>query len=356
MGEEYCPKIKLLEIEFQGEGPKIGGWKFLGTLDHYSLPGSIIVNTVPGEKIPESFYKSDASCDHCGKIRRRTETFVLQEEKTGDYKRVGRQCVRDFIGYDPNQVLRFLTVIRNFTTSFDEQDWFGGGSGRANYTFNTKRALADTAAIIYVNGWVPRSKGGFDQMPTADFLMNLYFPPKGDAKRHWNEWVERLDLKNEKWEKEAEGAINWLREQKSDNEYMHNLRAIDTAGSVPPRLFGYWCSLMATYQKAQERLRLAEQQKHTNEYVGEIKQRLDFKVNVVSIHSHDGYYGTTYRHKFIDEEGHTLIWWANTDSKMAPGDTCKIKGTIKKHEEYEGWKQTLLSRVKLIELIKLENE
>ncbi len=356
MGADWCPKITVYDVRVTGEGPKIDGWKFLGTLDHITLPGSVIINTVPGEKIPEQFHTADGSCDHCGKIRRRNETFVLENEE-GEYQMVGRQCVRDFIGYDVGQILGQMTRLRTLLSDMDDEDrWFSGG-GHQDYVFDHDKILKTTAAVIERNGWVPRSAAGEGRVASADRVLSIFIPPKffgkyaAEQQREYREWVDSLDLDNEKWMDEAKASHAWLKEQDSNNEYMHNLHAIDGADAVPSRMFGYWCSLVAAYQRAQERLRLAEQQKKLNEHYGNLKDRVEIEIEVVSKRYIEGYYGTVCIVKMLDNDGRTIMWFANTTVDMDKGEKYRIKGTIKKHDEYNGWKQTHLSRVAVLEEI-----
>jgi len=349
--EERLPHIVILYVEIIGEGPKIEGWKFLGTFDHITLPGSVIVNTVPGETIPAKYHNCEPVCDHCGKKRRRNETFLLQEEETGDYKLIGRQCVRDFIGYDARQVFNYLQWIRKLEEDFDEDDFGSMGHEPARYyVFNADEILAVTASIIHKYGWISRSKADFDEQATADAVLHFFLPPKFGTKQYamWREWADDLDADNEKWKKEASAARAWLKEQNDTNEYMHNLHAIDAsqANEVPTRLFGYWCSLIATYQRAMETLREKENLKRVNEHVGVPKQRRDFNVNLRSVHAYNSDYGTTYKHTFLDKEGHTLIWWASREQDFEVGTDYTIKATVRKHDKYNNWAQTIINRVK----------
>lgn len=347
------PKIRMLDIEIKGEGPKIEGWKFLCTFDHVTLPGSVIVNTVPGESIPEEYRKTEPVCDHCGYERRRNETFLLQKEDTGEYKRVGRQCVRDFIGYDAKQIFQFLTVIRRVQETFGDEDfWFGGGFVADMY--DLEDILARTAAIIHKEGWVSRTKADFDQQPTADAVITTLNPPSlkepERVQKAWRDWVAGLDLDNEKWAEEAKAARVWLKEQSRENEseYMGNLHTIDENPNelVPTKLFGYWCSLVAAYQREMEKLREQEKWPKVNEHVGAEKERRNFKVKLIAVRTFEGYHGWVYLHRFVDSEGHTLVWFASREQNFNPGEEYTIVGTVKKHDEYNGWAQTVITRVK----------
>ena len=48
-----------------------------------------------------------------------------------------------------------------------------------------------------------------------------------------------------------------------------------------------------------------------------------------------------------DDEGRTLTWFANADPGMEKGEKYRIVATIKKFDEYNEWKQTILTRVKV---------
>lgn len=349
-GLHTVPQNTVYEIAFNGEGPKIAGWKFIGTLDHITLPGSVIVNTVPGENVPADFYHNEPVCDHCGKIRRRNETFVLEHDE-GEFTQVGRQCLKDFLGHDPAAVARWLTSLNRLTESLGEEDeWFGGGGGRHDYFFNSTRVLMVTAAIIKKYGWVPKSAADFDRPATAGIVMDAFMPPAkgGRVYEQWQEWLVSLNIDTEDNQKEAVAAQEWLKTQDANNEYMHNLHALAKAEGIPFKMFGYWCSLVATYQRAQERLRLAAAQKKLNEYFGEIKKRVDFNVKVLSIKYTEGLYGPVGVVRMLDDDGRTIMWFANTEVDMKAGLRYNVKATVRKHEVYNNWKQTIVNRVKVL--------
>lgn len=354
VGEHNLPKIEMIEVCLIGEGPKLEGWKFLGTLDHYSIPGSVIVNTVPGEKIPSDFHHNDAVCDHCGKTRRRIETFILEHE-SGEQLQVGRQCIKDFLGHDVRQIANFMRRLNSIVDDFaDADNWLGGGSFNS-YVYEHDVVLQATIAIINRHGWVSskaaRESEGELAATSSDVRYFLEPPRDGKALEDWREWVRTLDYKSEKVKNEVEAARQWLKEQEDTNEYMHNLKTIDQAELVPAKMIGYWCSLIAAYRKAMERLEVqkAERAKMLNEYAGKVKDRIETNVKVISIKHIEGYYGVVRLVRMIDEDGRTLIWFANTDTSMESANQYKIKGTIKKLDEYNNWKQTVLTRVKVLE-------
>jgi hypothetical protein len=356
--KDELPQIEQTEVEIVGEGPKIEGWKFVGTLDHYTLPGKVLVNAVPGETVPPQYFEIPADCDHCNKIRRRIETFVLEgvDENEGEFKMVGRNCLRDFFGHDPQAVARWLTRLITFVGSLEDEDegWGSGGGGRYETYFDAVKALSNTIACIRSFGWVARSNADEENIPTVSHVFYIMSPPYNAKERE----QKRLFMQRVKFEDtdtaEAEEAIAWLKTQEGNNEYMHNLKLLEDQEAVPSKMMGYWCSLAAAYQREQDRLERAKRTKKLNEYYGEIKDRIELEVKCVGINYIDSYYGTVCIHRMLSAEGHTLIWFANADAKMKKGGQYKMRATVKKHEEYKDWKQTQVSRLMVLEEIDQE--
>jgi hypothetical protein len=48
-----------------------------------------------------------------------------------------------------------------------------------------------------------------------------------------------------------------------------------------------------------------------------------------------------------DDKGNQFKWFASKYSGMEVGKTYKIRGTVKAHDEYQGRKQTALTRCKV---------
>lgn len=352
ISKESIPMVTMRDIVVNGDAVKIEGFDLMGTLDHYSIPGKCIVKTVPGQSVPSEFHNHDATCDHCNKKRYRTETFVLREDGTDNYTVVGRQCVRDFIGYDVSALMRYLQRWRDLTASFsDEEDdrWWGG---RYVPQYNKEEVLASTFGAIRVRGWKAKSACDEGETPTSVYVANLFEPPvfsRGQEreKADWYAFVQDVQSSHKEDLVEAGEAIEWLKQQPDNNEYMHNLHVLNECESIPSNMFGYWCSLAAAYQRAMNTLKVqqAARQAQKNEWIGDPKDRLELEVEVVTITAIDGAYGVVNIHRMLDSEGRTLVWFANTDSpEMDAGHKYVIRATVKKHDEYKDWKQTVVSR------------
>ena len=58
--------------------------------------------------------------------------------------------------------------------------------------------------------------------------------------------------------------------------------------------------------------------------------------------SWDGYYGTTWLYSFTDASGNVFIWKSSRCIEVKDG--MKLKGSVKEHREYDGIKQTVMTR------------
>lgn len=57
-------------------------------------------------------------------------------------------------------------------------------------------------------------------------------------------------------------------------------------------------------------------------------------------------FGTTYLYKFADEAGNVFIWYASRPIELQ--ERMTLKATIKAHNEWNGVKQTVLTRCKVV--------
>ena len=105
-----------------------------------------------------------------------------------------------------------------------------------------------------------------------------------------------------------------------------------------------------TYQKEIEkdikRAKENEGKKDSN-YVGEVSEKIQTELTYMNSYSFDTEWGTSYIHKFLDQNGNIFVWKSSNSVRADQGEVVKIKGTIKDHSEYAGAKQTILTRCKI---------
>ena len=136
-------KIKLVKFKIQVPPLNIpGGWRFIALVDHKALEGKNLIKSIPGTGHDKDLHAmfGDAQpshCDHCGKVRPRTSTFVLLDPNN-KVMRVGKQCLGKYLeGKGEREIARLLeyaqlmTRIAQGLAEFDykggEDDEGGGG-------------------------------------------------------------------------------------------------------------------------------------------------------------------------------------------------------------------------------------
>lgn len=344
-----APKILMVDIEIDGE-PKLDGWKFVGVLDLTSVQGEVIVRAVPGQKVPSQYFHHAGSCDHCNKIRIRNETFVVENED-GVTQAVGRTCLKDFLGHSPFGLVGYLNHLGELFDDLNNDEYLFGGGERAVRYHDLTNFLLLTAAVIRIDGWVARSAANPEQgrTATADNVMHLINGPSRGNYRDHSELVAKY-APTEQDAEDVELAVEWVKAQAPDSEFIHNLQAIVRSGVVSHKNAGYAAAIVSFYQRARDKLNLSKSAYAAinNEYVGEVGDKIETVVVMKSQRQFDNYYGTVWMHEFIDNDGHVLIWMASGRRlNLDVGDQVKIKGTIKQHKMYGDMRQTYLIRVKV---------
>ncbi|MFI5260833.1 MAG: hypothetical protein ACHQU0_03500 [Candidatus Paceibacteria bacterium] len=90
-------------------------------------------------------------------------------------------------------------------------------------------------------------------------------------------------------------------------------------------------------------------------YVGEVGERRDFVCTLVTFRAFDSQFGRTYLHIMRDENSNTIkymgsnilggVTWDEDNYPVVDStEILKFKATVKSHEEYNGEKQTVVSR------------
>ncbi len=351
--DDYITYPRLFKVtKVEGTTPQLAGWSFIGTLDHVSEAG-VILRAVPGEELPKVYREAKPVCDHCRAERRRKETFIVRNE-SGVYKQVGRQCVADFLGgVDPKNIARSLEYIYEALRLAGEceDESYGTLSGNRRYL---KRVLAVTAAVIRKYGWLSRSKArelDYAGAPTAtaDIVSRLEYNTKLD-----NEDRELLRSVTDEDVAFAEQTVAWLNElrETSDdlNDYLYNLTTLAQSATISPKSFGLACSMVSTYQRHLGDLIRRQKYAEVNansRYFGTVGKREVYTVTVLNVIFRESDFGVTKIHKLITKDGNLATWFASSEA-LEQGKTYEVKATVKKHEEFQGVQQTVVTRVAVV--------
>ncbi len=348
-GKRYTGVLRpMLPVTITGESPRYNGWEFIATLE--TLHGDNgeaenIVLAAPGKECPVEYRQSFGVCDHCGHNRQRRQTFVLHHE-SGEFKVVGRQCIKDFLGgNDPHKAANIAQWWFDVDQSCRESEGFeGGGSGDFDYA-TLDVFLPWVVSVIRVCGWTSgksardfgyRSTGG-----TAWLLQGGYKLSHTDRQLKAECQPTEADVaKAEAYRSE----LLAMPEEEIDNDYIRNLHAIARLNIVKSKLIGLAASIPVAMDIRAQRA-IERKARPVSNHVGTVGKREEFTIRVLRSVPIESEYGSSYLYIMEDEAGNRLTWFSSTGNLEASEDFIKVRATVKGHDDYKGQKQTKLTRV-----------
>lgn len=360
--------VEYSAVAVEGDLIVLNGWTLLGTMDN---DGLAIAKAIPGEEIPEDLATVDnaARCDHCNRTdRRRNKVVFVKNDETGEVKTVGTTCVGDYLGADKNDinhVVKVLGWLSGLATIGDSDEGFeSGGRFRHVEMISVETVSRYTAAVLTYRPWISRAVARDRDCPaTADELHEILFPPRFSGREgqalqaEWEAKRDRLlDAISDDTNETATAAIEHVAGFAGASEYERNLVKLvsvepsdDGLRYVPAKYLAFLASVVPSYLRQVEKLK-KRAARPVSEFVGEVGKRSEFEVVLDSVRWFDSDWGESGLVRFYDRAGNLLIWWtggARALSEMNDGGTYRIAGTVKKHEDYRGTKQTALTRVAL---------
>lgn len=212
--------------------------------------------------------------------------------------------------------------------------------------------VGDNETILFDRNWLI---DGTAKIRTMEY----YF---ADTRRSSNSASEEMravgfDAARENVKEFATAAINWARnlEIEGYNSYLQNMKIICSSDYCESRDLGILVSLVPTYQR-ELNTQIASKKKEnelaeeaaTSEYVGEVGSKVSLDTESVEcVSCVDSIYGMTYLLKFSDADGNIYMWSTSNGYVKEIEGLKHIAGTVKRHEEFRGVKQTWLTRCRV---------
>ena len=336
----------------EAEGTSIvNGWKFVATLNH-TEEGNIIRAACDIE-IPERFYICSPCCEHCNSNRPRKETYIVMNEKTGEFKQVGKSCLKDFTnGMSIEGVSAYMSFFNDLI-----QEEAPNSNGSGPHYYDTKLYLHYVAETISHWGFVRR---GVNERSTADRAAEYMMLDTGDLRGNaqYAKILRRemesvvFSPESSSIDKTVEEAYTWLMQQEETDNYMHNLITACKLEYTTYKNFGILASLFPTYNRSVEKEKRsaeakAQQEPYRNsEWIGKEKERINITVSTFScLTSWENDYGYTYIYRITDDKNNVYTW--KTSNCLGENSVKSLTGTVKTHTEYRGIKQTELTRCRV---------
>ena len=345
-------KRMYANVEYTVATVRINGFEPVATYEFAREIPSIFV--WPEKEVPSELLQIDTTCEHCRVSRSRGRIFLIENVETGEYKRVGSSCVRDFIGYDPARILEQLQWMKVFEEMVGSD--FDGISIRDKMSDDVHEVLALTTAMVRDRGYTSRKREEeLDYTVTStSVLVNRWMRLMENSTPRYEGWEK--DFPSKVTEEDVENANKVLETVKlienPTNAYLQNLMNISKSESLTPREFGLTVSMVAyayrEWHKDDEKVE--KEDKPVSNWIGEIKEKVDIEATLKFDKLLDGAYGITTMMKFVTVDGDLVTWFASGVHDVEKDGIYKIAGTIKKLSEYKGNKETVLTRCKLVKV------
>lgn len=350
--------IKIWDVNIYGETPQYDGYKFVAVITGYPS-GDNVIHKSPflKEDVDVTEYRNKKSfCDHCKTRRFRKNTYLIADKENNLFQ-VGSQCIKDFLGHSAPGYSLMVKAIKDLE-DIETADFYSDEICKYE---NINGFLPMAVEVINRYGFVSRKNAEMYGKPstvdTIHYIRMLEYQDKLKSDREFHDF----EVTDESVEM-AKNIAEWGRELQNRgnlNDYMYTLSIIFKNELVDVRSYGYVAASVNTYKNEkgmlEEKKRKFDPKK--SEYYGEVKKRYELEVTLTKILDFASDWGQCQFHIFYDDDNNQFVWYANnTHLKLEEGvdigDKIKIKGTVKKHKEYNDIKQTVLNRVTALEMIK----
>ena len=360
----------IYTVKIEGKAPIIDGYEFIANIEHTSAGNIIHLSPSSSvKKLPSEYHTSTPTCDYCHTKRDRLNTFVLKKTDNGEFMKVGRSCLKNFLpGKDPKEIIEYANWLSFILTAAigaegmgdDSGEDYRGQGGRSKY-YNSDDFLVYVCLAYLMEGrYISKSKASETETPTANYAMNLMYMKWGTASKSYEDKVKSLVPKAQKM---AEDLIKWKDEKDWDGtiqakpemaDYFHNLKIISKSPAVQYRNSGLHASLLAIYLREKA---WAEKNKSNSQtpksYVGNIGEKIEFTGVLKKVKTFPSQYGETWMYQFSDSANNDIVWFASKGviAEESVNETFTVKATVKAHvvSKWTQQPQTIITRAKVIQ-------
>lgn len=349
--EEYVETDKdghsfnMVALSISHPALSVNGWNFVAAVDK-TEDGSTITRTLPSQELngyrPEQF-----QCDHCGSNRRRNSTYLLRND-AGEYKQVGSNCLKSFLGVKPEG----LWVLDYDPEANGDYIRRGGGAswGGSDTAIPTTELVAAALAVSeggekYVSNKVAAEWG---ITSTVTDVKDYFFT------RSSKKW-EGVD--HHEYVQEARKMMDATTFD-GDDDYNTNMRTLLNQEYTSIKHMGYVASVIAAHKRQTGAFERAAEKAAKPKAVGYLGQPAEKIKNVklkvtkkfVNSFYHNGYERTSTLLIMEDAAGRQVKWSASGFKDFEEGSEITISSaTVKDTDIYNGNEQTVITRARVVE-------
>ena len=334
---EGCTKVKLgtvpvkvVNYEFNMPDFKVGDYTPVAVIEHNVVVNCDDVKNMVHlinnfENAPKSWWTIDGHCDDCNDSYSRKKTVMLLNNTDGTFRQIGTSCLKRYLG------VTCFNVIHNFMTVDElveeEVAMYGDALPRENKYVKTEKLLGYVYSMY-------DAMGGYIKNKTIEDAWKAATNPDADEV-------------SESCKERAQKTIEFFRNLDIENlnDFARNVKAAVLSEYID-------CSSYVACAPMLQTKLMAKIEQHNleleSDYVGNIKDKLELDVTVTNCAGFESQFGYMFINTFRDNNSNNVFIWVTGTKSYEVGSKLKILGTVKDHKEYNGVKQTVLTRVKEI--------
>lgn len=136
--ETYIEKCFDITLHVE-ESLKIDGqWIFACAIDHRN---KLMIQVDESAIIPIRYSPSNDCCEHCGKKYPRVQSFVVLNQETGEFKQVGKGCLKQFLGINPASYITMFEAVSKFSPMIEGYGRKNRGGRLTNLAYDVNEML-----------------------------------------------------------------------------------------------------------------------------------------------------------------------------------------------------------------------
>ncbi len=350
-------------VTISGEPPCYSGWRFIAAADVIpqrpataadqpagaaaDSPGiaagapRVVLRYAPGADPIDNASVRPGECDHCHTVRARGTTFLVQHERSGELRQVGRSCLKDFLGHTA------LPVFIDADQIADQVERSMRGAPQAA-AWDLHSVLTYAWATVETHGWAPASSPHSTRDLVAQALA---------GGPHSTEVLASIRAKLPEREQMARRIVtDLINGLEGRGGYEANLLSILNAGVVYRRNhLGLAVSAITAWHRiSQADPRSAKPEpSRTIGHAGEVGATITLSGTITTAMWIDGYHHNSPPQRLIirdcGDAVAKMITAAGWADDIHRGEPLTVTATVKAHTDYHGVPQTVLVRPKRLD-------
>lgn len=361
------------EITVIGQPIKVADHEFVATIEHHAA--SNVIRMVPGADITgvDAYTKAkNTDCDFCQSKRDRLHTYIIRHTD-GSLQHVGGQCLKKFFGDEAAKLVRYTFGMPELLATLTEPRDRKPRGLNSFAAYDVMSVLVAAASMVREFGFHKNNSEG----STAAWLRHVMYgwgEPYIDRNKPLShvQFRDAIMFPKPEDEKLAQEALDWITDELAQQTQLTplakslttikskmktgstavisysfglTLDSILNAGIVTAKSVSSVAAIIPMYQRSLSAT-VGKAPLKPSEFVGVVGDKLPLtEVTVVYTSVVTGQFRDSQLVKMEDADGNSFTWFNSSANELERDAKYAITGKIKKHEEFNGRKTTLLLRV-----------